>query len=57
MRTDVNVMAGDDNTKLRRANIRLALLLAAVVVGVLALFVWSVTSSARGHEPGPGYVH
>ena len=48
MRTDVNVIAGDDNTKLRRANIRLALLLAAVVVGLLALFVWSVTSLGAG---------
>ncbi len=48
MRTGVNVMSVDDNAKLRRANIRLALLLAAAVVGVLALFVWSVTSSGAG---------
>ena len=48
MRTVVNVMSVDDNAKLRRANIRLALLLAVVVVGVLALFVWSVSSSAAG---------
>ena len=38
-------MPVDDESKLRRANIRLALLLAAVAAGVLAMFFWSVTSS------------
>jgi len=45
MRTSTHVMSADDESKLRRANIRLALLLAAVVVGVLVAFIWSVTSS------------
>jgi len=45
MRTDVDVMSVDDDSKLRRANIRLALLLAAVAAGVLVMFFWSVTSS------------
>jgi len=35
-----------DASALRRANIRLALLLAAVAGGVLAMFFWSVTSSS-----------
>jgi len=38
-------MSANDESKLRRANIRLALLLAAVVAGVLVAFIWSVTSS------------
>jgi len=46
MRTSAHTMSADDESKLRRANIRLALLLAAVVVGVLVAFIWSVTSSA-----------
>jgi hypothetical protein len=45
MDTDVDVMSVDDESKLRRANIRLALLLAAVAAGVLFMFFWSVTSS------------
>ena len=45
MRTSASAMSVDDESKLRRANIRLALLLAAVVVGVLVAFIWSVTSS------------
>jgi len=45
MHKDMDVMSVDDEVKLRRANIRLALLLAAVAAGVLAMFFWSVTSS------------
>ncbi len=45
MHTGIEVMSVDDDVKLKRANIRLALLLAAVAGGVLALFFWSVTSS------------
>ncbi len=45
MHTGTSTMSAEDESKLRRANIRLALLLAAVVVGVLAAFFWSVTSS------------
>ncbi|VAW74959.1 hypothetical protein MNBD_GAMMA13-2079 [hydrothermal vent metagenome] len=49
MRTDVNVMSvDDDESKLRRANIRMALLLAVVAVGILAMFFWSVTSLSTG---------
>ncbi len=48
MRTSATTMSVDDESKLRRANIRLALLLAAVVVGVLVAFFWSITSSSGG---------
>jgi len=39
-------MPVDDEVKLRRANFRLALLLAGLAGGVLAMFFWSVTSSS-----------
>ncbi|GEM_PF-3165683 len=45
MHNGLNVMSVDDDEKLRRANIRLALLLVTAVAGVLVLFVWSVIAS------------
>jgi hypothetical protein len=48
MGADAVVMSVDDKSKLKRANIRLALLLAAVAAGVLAVFFWSITSSGGG---------
>jgi len=38
-------MTTDSDAKLKRANFRLALWLAAVAGGILAIFFWSVTSS------------
>ncbi len=46
MRADVLAMSPDDNPKQRRANIRLALLLAAVAAGVLVMFFWKIVSSS-----------
>jgi len=39
----------DEEPKLRRSNIRLALWLAAVAMAVLVAFVWSVAGSEGGH--------
>jgi hypothetical protein len=48
MRQGADTMSVDDESKQKRANIRLALLLAAVAAGVLAVFIWSVASSPGG---------
>jgi hypothetical protein len=38
----------DQNSKQKRANIRLALLLGAVALGILIAFVWVTASNSNG---------
>ncbi len=40
-------MAMDQDPKLRRANVRLALILAAVALAVLGLFIWTTAGGLR----------
>jgi len=44
MDTGTSAMTAEDEVKRKRANIRMALLLAALAAGVLAMFFWSITS-------------